>query len=73
MLSPVDRLADSRVPASLVFEYCEACGQEVTGERRCDDLPEGYRYNVFRLYAGTCPKCRRRTTPVEPQEHVAAY
>lgn len=57
-MSPLDRLSQVRAPQACVSEYCEVCGDEITGECPANDLPDGYRYNVFRRYAGVCLGCR---------------
>jgi hypothetical protein len=51
---------ETQVSDTLVPAYCELCGEEVTGLRACDDLPIGYRYRMFKLFAGTCEQCRDR-------------
>jgi hypothetical protein len=51
---------ETQVPDNVVLAYCEECGEEVTGLRACDDLPIGYRYRYFRLFADICEPCRDR-------------
>ena len=60
MLRTMPLPVETQVPDTLVLAYCEWCGEETTGLRACDDLPIGYRYRVFKLFAGTCEQCRDR-------------
>jgi hypothetical protein len=51
---------ETQESGTLVPAYCEVCGEEETGLRACDDLPIGYRYRLFKVFAGTCEQCRDR-------------